>query len=172
MVIINYGQKLVQSSLWSRESSTLFFYRWRLFLRPSSLPRDFTPYFGRFKHRTLTMQTYRIVIGMVWALAVLVSALFNALFNLISFKHSVYIWTPYTLILILVMCGCHIGIWRKFRHGRVASQQESKALQSKRLTKNLMFVSTLALLPWTIIIAYNCFELFIRINFLDTFEIF
>ena len=112
--------------------------------------------FWPFKHRTLTMQTYRIVVGMVWALAVLVSALFNALFNLISFKHFVYIWTPYTFILILVMCGCHIGIWRKFRHGRVASQQESKALQSKRLTKTLMFVSTLALLSWTPLIVLSC----------------
>jgi len=42
-----------------------------------------------FKHRTLTTQTYRIVVGIIWALAVLISAVFNALFNLISFKHSV-----------------------------------------------------------------------------------
>jgi len=109
-----------------------------------------------FKHRTLTVQKYRIVLGMVWALAVLISAVFNALFNLISFKHSVFVWTPYTLILILVICGCHIGIWRKFRHGRVASQQESKALQNKRLTKTLMFVSTLALLSWTPLIVLSC----------------
>ena len=109
-----------------------------------------------FEHRTLTMQTYRIVVGMVWALAVLISAVLNALFNLISLKHSVYSWTPYTLILILVMCCCHIGIWRKFRHGRVASQLESKALQNKRLTKTLMFVSTLALLSWTPLIILNC----------------
>ena len=101
-----------------------------------------------FKHRTLSVQTYRIVLGFIWTLAVLISALFNALFHLISFKHTVYVWTPYTLILILVMCGCHIGIWRKFRHGRVASQQQSKTLQNKRLTKTLMFVSTLALLSW------------------------
>ena len=51
-----------------------------------------------------------VVVGMVWALAALIWAIFNVLFNLISFKHSVYIWTPYTLILILVMRVCHIGI--------------------------------------------------------------
>ena len=111
-----------------------------------------------FKHRTLTVQTYWIVLGMVWTLAVLISAVFNTLLNLISFKHSVYVWTPYTLILILVICGCHIGIWRKFRHGRVASQQESKALQNKRLTKSLMFVSTLALLSWIPLIVLNCLQ--------------
>jgi len=108
-----------------------------------------------FKHRTLTTQTYRIVVGIIWALAVLISAVFNALFNLISSKHSVYIWTPYTLFLILVMCGCYIGIWKKFRHGRLASQQESKALQNKRLTKTLMFLSALALLSWTPLIVLS-----------------
>ena len=109
-----------------------------------------------FKHRTLTVKTYWIVLGIVWTLAALISAVFNALFNLISFKHSVYVWTPYTLILILVICGCHIGIWRKFRHGRVASQQETKALQNKRLTKTLMLVSTLALLSWIPLIVLSC----------------
>ena len=109
-----------------------------------------------FKHRTLTVRTYRIILGIVWTLAVLISAVFLILFSLISFKHSVYVWTPYTLILILVICGYHIGIWRKFRYGRIASQQESKALQNKRLTKTLMLVSTLALLSWIPLIVVNC----------------
>ena len=41
-------------------------------------------------------------------------------------------------------------------HGRVDSQQESKALQTKRLTKTLTFVSTLALLSWIPLIILNC----------------
>ena len=111
-----------------------------------------------FKHRTLTVRTYRIVLCMVWTLAVLVSAVMNSLFSfkLISFKHSMYVWSPYILILILIICGCHIGIWRKFRHGRVDSQHESKALQTKRLTKTLAFVSTLALLSWIPLIILKC----------------
>jgi len=108
-----------------------------------------------FKHRTLTVRTYRIVLCMVWILAFLISAVLNSLFNFISFKHSMYVWSPYTLILILIICGCHIGIWRKFRHGRVDSQHESKALQSKRLTKTLTFVSTLSLLSWIPLIILN-----------------
>ena len=110
-----------------------------------------------FKHRTLTVRTYRIVLGIVWTLAALISAVLNTLFNLISFKHSVYVWTPYTLILILAICGCHIAIWRKFRHGRIASQQESKALQNKNLTKTLMFVSTLVFVSWVPLIVLNSF---------------
>ena len=109
-----------------------------------------------FKHRTLTVRTYRTVLGVVWILAVVISAVFNALLNLISFKHTVYVWTPYTLILILVICGCHIGIWRKFRHGRVDSQQESRPLQNKRLTKTLMLVSTLVLQSWIPLIILYC----------------
>lgn len=108
-----------------------------------------------FKHRTLTVRTYRIVLCMVWILAFLISAVLNSLFNFISFKHSMYVWSPYTLILILIICGCHIGIWRKFRHGRVDSQHESKALQTKRLTKTLTFVSTLSLLSWIPLIILN-----------------
>ena len=110
-----------------------------------------------FKHRTLTVRTYSIVLGIVWTLAALISAVFNTLFNLISFKHSVYVWTPYTLILTFAIFGCHIGILRKFRHGRIASQQESKALQNKSLTKTLMFVSTVVLLSWVPLIVLNCF---------------
>lgn len=109
-----------------------------------------------FKHRTLTVRRYRIILCMVWTLAFVISAVLNSLFNLISFKHSMYVWSPYTLILILIICGCHIGIYRKFRHGRVDSQQESKALQTKRLTKTLAFVSALALLSWIPLIILNC----------------
>ena len=111
-----------------------------------------------FKHRTLTVRTYRIVLVMVWTLAVLISAVFNTLFNLISYKNSVYVWASYTLILIVIISGCHIGIWRKFRHGRIASQQESKALQNRRLTKTLTFVSTLVLLSWVPLIFLSSFN--------------
>ena len=111
-----------------------------------------------FKHRTLTVRTYRTALGVVWILAVVISAVFNALLNLISFKQAVYVWTPYTLILILLICGCHIGIWRKFSHGRVDSQQESRALQNKRLTKTLMLVSTLVLQSWIPLIILHCLD--------------
>ena len=112
-----------------------------------------------FKHRTLILRTYRIVLGVVWILAVVISAVINALLNLISFKHSVYVWTPYILILILLICGCYIGIWRKFPHGRVDSQQESRPLQNKRLTKTLILVSALVLQSWIPLIILYCLDI-------------
>ena len=63
-----------------------------------------------FKHRTLSMRAYRIVIFMVWALAVLLSAVFIALSKLTSGKTNLYAWTPFALALTFVICGCNIGI--------------------------------------------------------------
>ena len=101
-----------------------------------------------FKHRKLSMRAYRIVICTVWSLTILVSAAWIAIIPLISYNHAVYIWALYTLILILFICGCNIGIWIKFRHGSVALQQDNRASQKKRLTKTLLFVSLLALVSW------------------------
>ncbi len=108
-----------------------------------------------FKHNTLSMRAYRIVIFVVWTLALLIAAVWTALGRFISLKHPVYAWMPYTLILIFTVCGCNIGIWRKFQHGSVASQQHNRALQNKRLTKTLLFVSVLALLSWLPLVIMN-----------------
>ena len=93
------------------------------------------------KHRTLSMRAYRIVIFMVWAMAILVSTVLDLLLNFVSFKHAVFAWAPYVLTLLFIVCGCNIGIWRKFRRGRIASQQQNRAVQNQRLTKTLLFVS-------------------------------
>ncbi len=101
------------------------------------------------------MRAYRIVIFVVWTLALLISAILTALGRFISYKHAFFAWLPYTFILILIVCGCNIGIWRKFRHGSFASQQHNRALQNKRLTKTLLFVSVLALLSWLPLVIMN-----------------
>ena len=97
-----------------------------------------------FKHRTLTVRTYRIVMFTVWTVA----ALDTSVSILIQFKLRVYIRIPLGLILTFIICGCNIAIWRKFQHGSIASQQQNRNLQNERLTKTLMFVSVLALLCW------------------------
>ena len=67
-----------------------------------------------FKHRTLSTQAYRIAIFSVWALALLISAMWTGSNLLFSNKHTMFFWGPYTFILILITCGCNIGIWKKF----------------------------------------------------------
>jgi len=53
---------------------------------------------------------------------------------------------PYFLIIAFITCSCNIGIWRKFRRGNIASQQQNRGSQNKRLTKTLLFVSILGFL--------------------------
>ena len=109
-----------------------------------------------FKHRTLSMRAYRIIIVTVWALTLVIATLWSTLFFLNSNKRAVYVWMPYVLILTFIICGCNIGTWRKFGHGNIASQQQNRDSQNKRLTKTLLFVSILALLTWLPLIIFNC----------------
>ena len=109
-----------------------------------------------FKHRTLSTQAYRIAIFSVWVLALLISATVTGSNLSFSYKYTTFFWGPYTLILILITCGCNIGIWQKFQTERVAaSHQESRDLQNKRLTKTLLIVSGLTLLAWLPLVLSN-----------------
>ena len=102
-----------------------------------------------FKHRTLSTRTYRVLIIIVWIITLFISAIWTGSNLLLSTKHTMFVWGLYTLILVLIMCGCYMGIWRKFQSGSVAtSHQQNRDLQNKRLTKTLLFVSGLSLLAW------------------------
>ena len=81
--------------------------------------------FWPLKHRTLSMRAYRIVILITWAMAILVSTVLNLLFNFVSSKNATFAWAPYVSTLLFI---CNIGIWRKFRRGRMASQQQNRAV--------------------------------------------
>ena len=99
-----------------------------------------------FKHRTLTVRTYRIIIFTLWALVALDTSL-GLLPDL--GKQYFYIWSSLGSISTIIICGCNIAIWITFQHGSVAgSQQQNRDLQNKRLTKTLVLVSFLALFCW------------------------
>ena len=125
--------------------------------------------FWPLKHRKLSRRAYRIVIFMVWAIAILVSTVRNLLFNFVSFKHAVFAWAPYVLTLLFIVCGCNIGIWRKFRRGRIAPQQQNRAVQNQRLTKPLFFGSIITLISCIPLIIVNLFIALER-AFLSTFH--
>ena len=106
------------------------------------------------KHRT-SMRAYRIVVSMTWIVALLDSALLTGLWHSVSTpQYSMFFWVPYTLILTFIICGCNIGIWRKFQRGNVALQQ-NRAAQNKRITKTLLFVSVISLLCWLPLVTMN-----------------
>ena len=104
------------------------------------------------KHRTLSMRAYRLVILLVWTLAILFSTVYVLLF-----------WSPmalysflclYVLFLALTICGLNIGIWRKFKQ-KTPSHQQNRTLQQQRLTKALLYVSVFTLISWIPISVYN-----------------
>ena len=113
--------------------------------------------FSQFK-RTLSMRTYRIVILMSWALTILVVAFEIGLSYLTSPDYGVYAWISFGLTVTFIICGCNVGIWRKFQQGGIAFQHPNRASRNKRLTKTLLFVSVLALLSWLPLIIMDAVE--------------
>ena len=113
-----------------------------------------------FKHRTLTVRTYRIASFTVWTVALL----FAGLRFLLSREQFMYLWLPFSLTLTIAICGCNIAVWRTFQNGNFASQQQNRDAQNERLTKTLLFVSILALLCWLpVIVLISLDELFVLI---------
>ena len=108
-----------------------------------------------FKHRTLPMRAYRIIIFTMWVITLTATILFKAFELLFTVKLSMYPWIPFVTIITFIICGSNIGIWRKFRRGNMP-QQQNRDSQSKRLTKTLLFVSILALLSWIPLVILNC----------------
>ena len=109
-----------------------------------------------FKHRAISIRAYRIVIVTLWALTLVIATSWSTSWHLISYKFAEFVWTSYVLTLIFIICGCNICIWRKFRHGSIASQQPNRDSLNKRLTKTLMLVAILALLSWLPLVTFNC----------------
>lgn len=156
-VIIPYYSIYVfgdEYSLWTITKNsffhTVFLILSRVFFQASpcsaamiSVERFYAIYWPR-KYRTLSKRAYGVAIFILWTLSFVVSMSFVVT----SQKHATYATAPYFLILLFIVCGCNIGTWRKFQHGRIASQQQNRDLQNQRLTKTLMFVSIVALLSW------------------------
>lgn len=100
------------------------------------------------KHRALSTRAYRIVIVTAWIIALVVSLVYLAFLSFMSQRHAIYTWIPYAVIVASIICGCNIGVWRKFRQGRLVWQHQNRVLQNRRLTKTLLLVSVLSLMSW------------------------
>ena len=108
------------------------------------------------KHRTLSMRAYRIVIIVVWTLAVLVPLV--PVLSRLETSAFLFVMSLCTLCLLFIVCGLNIGIWRNFHHGTISSHQQNRASQNQRLTKTLLFVSIVTLASWLPIIIYNVYS--------------
>ena len=145
--------------LWAGTMNTFLYFFYiivdTIFLQASTISavlmscERFYAVYWPLKHRTLTMKAYRVVIAMAWIITLFFSAVYIALVSFMSRRHAIYTWIPYAVTIASIICGSNIGVWRKFRKGRLASQQQlNRGLQNQRLTKTLLFVSILSLLSW------------------------
>ena len=73
-----------------------------------------------FRHRVLSMRTYKIGIFVTWTLAFFVSVI-GVLIWLNLDKGACYAWMTWVLIMLLIVCGCNIGIRRRSRARLVSS---------------------------------------------------
>ena len=113
----------------------------------------------RFPYKqTASMRKYRIVISMCWILTTLVTGFEIGLSFLTSNEYATYVWIFFGLTVTFIICGCNLFIWRTFRQGGIAFQQQNRASRSKRLTKTLLFVSVLALMSWLPLIIMDALE--------------
>ncbi|XP_078367020.1 adenosine receptor A3-like [Oculina patagonica] len=112
------------------------------------------------KHRTLSRQTYAAVIFLAWTLVLLSSAILSVLRLFVSKIAFFSFWVPYTFTLTLVICGCNIAIQKRIENGRIVSIQRSRALQNRRLTNTLLFISFLVLLSWIPLIIISTLDAF------------
>lgn len=111
-----------------------------------SLERFYAIYWP-LRHRTLTKRTYCNVIVIMWTVSLVLSVMpIGSLFT--EKVYALYGVVLHFCFLLLIVCCCNIGIWIKFRNRGFASEQQNRASQGKRLTKTLLFVSSVALLSW------------------------
>ena len=119
------------------------------------------------KHRTLSVGAYRAAIFMVWVLAIL----FSIPQLLISNKPAFYTFVSILLSLLFTVCIGNIAIWRRFRR-RIASQQQNREAQNRRLTRTLLLISAVEILSWLPLTISNllviAFEVPVRLAVLFT----
>ena len=107
-----------------------------------------------FRHRVLSMRAYKFGIFVTWALAFVVSSILTVLTWLNLEKDACYAWMTWALIILLIACGCNIGIRRRSRARLVSSHNR---LNIENLTYTLLFVSFLALVCWIPLVIMNYF---------------
>ena len=89
------------------------------------------------KHRILSTREYYIAISfnsMESSFCIVFSTL-SLLYFFVSIKEFLHFCLLYTLVLMFIMSGCNLSIWRKFRRGRTFPMQQNRASQNQRLIR-------------------------------------
>ena len=108
------------------------------------------------RHRVVSLKSYRWVCFAAWAVVLLSTAILSLLKIFASGGAYCWLWVQFTSSLIIIICGCNIGVWRKFQKRRLTPH--TKSSQKRQLTKTLLLISLLTLLSWSPIILLNIFR--------------
>ena len=152
--------------LWPVESLkplTLFYISWEgIFSRASTISAAFIScercyaVYWPLKHRTLSMRAYRILIFMVWSVSIIIDFSAIRTWNFLKLSKLTVKYNSYRIIFssitAAIVCGCNIGIFIKFRQASTENIVKRRALQTKRLTKTLLCVSTIHVFSWLSVI--------------------
>ena len=158
----NYNEKLSLAISWSVVDAT--FSQGSLISAAVIALERFYAIYWPLKHRAMSFKAYYIMIAIIWTLAFLLSAMFNIATFLISSKAAAFCWMSFSLPSLFIVCGCSIGIWRKFQLRNISSQQQNRAFLKKRLTLTLLLVSTISVLSWLPLVIANCLIFILTIN--------
>ena len=104
--------------LWTAEAAhkSIFYFLDTTFSQSSLISAGFIScerfyaVFWPLKHKTLSMQTYGIVIFTVWSLAILVSIIAVLFYEYKSFKVATLSWMSFPLSFLFIVCVCNISI--------------------------------------------------------------
>ena len=109
------------------------------------------------KHRTLSRSAYAIAITIIWSLAIIATSVYTIINTFISSKASHIAWAMAILIYLFILCGCNIGIWRKFQQrNKNGFYQQNRDSQNQHLTKTLLSVSAAAVILFLPHVALHC----------------
>ena len=101
------------------------------------------------RRRLSATKTPSIVISVIWTLAIVASAMYFILANLISVIAAYYLSAILFSIFLFIIYVCNFCIWRKCKMRTISSRQQNRTAQNQHLTRTLLFVSaSLLLLFW------------------------
>lgn len=103
-------------------------------------------FYWPFKHLTISLRAYCITTCVPWVLSIVFCTAFSVLSLTVSNKLALFLVVSWNVTLLLIVCICNFGVWKKFQQGDIASHQQNRTAQNKRLTKTLLFMSLIALL--------------------------
>lgn len=117
------------------------------------------------KHRSVARRrTYYSLIALVWILSGVVSAAIIGSFYT-SIHVGIFIWVSYACTLTIIISGCYIGIWKKFKEGRKLVRIPNGVMTKKeQSTKTLLIITFLVLVSWLPLIVTNTILVYIPLN--------